>query len=121
MLTAALFALLAMSPPGAEAHLRIQSTAPIEVTIEEGKVAGARTIRVQQGETVSLRVTSDHKLVLHLHGYDLERTAAPGAPAVFNFTAEATGRFPVETHETDTKSKGHSHGGALFYLEVRPR
>jgi len=35
---------------------------------------------------------------VHIHGYDIEKATAPGAPAKFSFVAKDTGRFEVELH-----------------------
>jgi siroheme synthase len=75
-----------------------------------------RVIRVQQGDTVTLRWTSDQALTLHLHGYDVERRVVPGATATMSFTARATGRFPIEVHGSEGR-----RAMTLGYLEVHPR
>ena len=94
----------------------------LNAEIKAGKVVGERTLRVKQGEHVELSVRSDRPVALHLHGYDIERTAEPDKPAVFSFTAKATGRFSIQSIEPAAKGgKGHSHGAALLYLEVLPR
>lgn len=94
----------------------------LNAEIRNGKVVGERTLRVKQGEQVTLNVSSDRTVALHLHGYDIERTAEPDKPAVFAFTAKATGRFSIQSIEPAAKGgKGHSHGAALLYLEVLPR
>jgi hypothetical protein len=93
-----------------------------DLRIEKGKVApNMRLIRVKQGDAVRLRWTTDRPIVVHLHGYDIERKVVPGAVAEMAFEARATGRFPVEEHKPDAKG-GHSHGEApLVRIEVRPR
>ncbi len=77
---------------------------------------GQRVLRVQQGDAVTLRWTSDRALTLHLHGYDVEQRVTPGTTATMSFTARATGRFPIEIHGGD----GHG-ASALAYLEIHPR
>ncbi len=101
----------------------------IHLRIKDQKIAGAsRTIRVTQGDMVHLRFMSDEATDLHLHGYDIEKLAKPGAPAAFSFKATAVGRFPITSHG----AKGHGHVGegskqkghretTLIYLEVHPR
>jgi hypothetical protein len=75
-----------------------------------------RVIRVQQGDAVTLRWTSDRFLTLHVHGYDVEQRVTPTTTATMRFTARATGRFPIEIHG------GDGHGArTLAYLEVHPR
>jgi hypothetical protein len=89
-----------------------------EVAVKGGKVVGANTFKVKQGDTVVLRWTSDKALEIHLHGYDVEAKLAPGKTTEMKVNARATGRFPVEVHEHDKKG-GHGHK-ALFHLEVHP-
>ncbi len=93
-----------------------------DLKVEKGKVAPSiRLIRVKQGDAVRLRWTTDRPIMLHLHGYDIEKTVEPGATTEMAFTAHATGRFPVEEHKPNAKG-GHSHGEApLVRIEVRPR
>src|SRR5438046_2158586 len=51
-----------------------------DVKIERGRAPDtARLIRVNEGDVVKLRWTSDQPLVLHLHGYDIEKRIAAGA------------------------------------------
>jgi hypothetical protein len=83
-----------------------------EIQIAERRVPPAqRVLRATEGERVELRWSADEPLVLHLHGYDLETSVAPGKPGVTAFTARLTGRFPVEIH-------GHR---ALLHVEIHPR
>jgi hypothetical protein len=93
-----------------------------DLKIEKGRVAqNMRLIRVKQGDAVKLRWTTDRPIMLHLHGYDIEKKVEPGAVAEMAFEARATGRFPVEEHKPNAKG-GHSHGEApLVRVEVRPR
>jgi len=90
-----------------------------DIRIEHGRIAETmRLIRVHEGDSVKLRWTSDRPVVLHLHGYDIEKAVAAGAVTELSFTAYATGRFPIEIH-------GQGAGGAgdapLAVIEVYPR
>jgi len=91
-----------------------------DLPIEQGRLPEAkRLIRVHEGDVVRLRWSSDRPLILHLHGYDIEKRIAPGAPAEFAFTANATGRFSIEIHGS---GDGNGHGEApLAVIEVYPR
>lgn len=74
------------------------------IRLKDGKpVGGEQAIEVRKGDRVRLVVTSDAAGEIHVHGYDLEREAAPGSPARFNFVADIDGRFEVEAHATDTR------------------
>jgi hypothetical protein len=93
-----------------------------DLKVERGTVpAKMQLIRVKQGDVVKLRWSSDRPITLHLHGYDIERKIVPGTVAEMAFTADATGRFPVEEHKLDAHG-GSSHGQApLVRIEVYPR
>jgi hypothetical protein len=94
-----------------------------DIKIEGGRVPEAmRLIRVTEGDVVKLRWTSDRPLVLHLHGYDIEKRVAPGAVSELVFTAYATGRFPIHLHEQGTGAGEHAHEDLpLAIVEVYPR
>lgn len=93
-----------------------------EFAIEGGKLAGgARTVRVKQGEAVRLRWTADAPVMVHMHGYDLERRVEPGAVAEMAFTARATGRFTVYMHAPGAAPSSHHHGPPLVTVEIYPR
>ena len=94
-----------------------------DIKIEGGRVPEAmRLIRVTEGDVVKLRCTSDRPLVLHLHGYDIEKRVAPGAVSELAFTAYATGRFPLHLHEQGAGVGGHEHEDLpLATVEGYPR
>jgi hypothetical protein len=73
-----------------------------------------RTVKVRQGDEVTLRWTTDAPLTIHLHGYDIETLVSTGPAVVMKFSARATGRFPIEIH-------GRGVERTLGYLEVHPR
>ena len=92
------------------------SSKAFELAIANGRVAPAQgTVRVRKGDKVELRWTSDRRMALHLHGYDIETTVTPEAPAVMSFQARIAGRFPVSEH-----AHGARHERPLLYLEVHP-
>jgi len=87
-----------------------------ELAIAKERVDAAQeTVRVKKGDKVELRWTSDRRIALHLHGYDIETTVTPEAPAVMSFQARIAGRFPVSEH-----GHGSRHERPLLYLEVLP-
>ncbi|TRV75326.1 hypothetical protein FKN01_21890 [Streptomyces sp. 130] len=77
-------------------------TVTVEMAVERGQVSPApgRT-EVDKGRTVRLRVRSDRDDVLHVHGYDKEARLPAGRTVTVSFTADRTGLFEVETHESD--------------------
>ncbi|TXS47306.1 cupredoxin domain-containing protein [Streptomyces sp. OR43] len=76
--------------------------ATAEISIRDGKVdpAPGRT-EVKKGRTVRLLVRSDRDDTLHVHGYDKEARLPAGRAVTLTFTADRTGLFEVETHESD--------------------
>ena len=56
---------------------------------------GAQTIEASNGQKVRIVVRSDQTGDIHLHGYDIEKEAGPGKPAVFAFTADLEGIFEI--------------------------
>ena len=87
-----------------------------ELALAKGRVDAAQeTVRVKKGDKVELRWTTDRRIALHLHGYDIETTVTPGTPAVMSFQARIAGRFPVSEH-----GHGSRHERPVLYLEVLP-
>jgi hypothetical protein len=90
-------------------------TRAFELAVRNGELpAERRVVRVRQGDEVTLNWTTDKALVIHLHGYDIETSLSPAAPALMRFTARASGRFPVEIH-------GRGGHRVLAHVEVHPR
>lgn len=89
--------------------------------IEKGRVpADKRMIRVKQGDVVKLQWSTDRRMSVHLHGYDIEKEVTPDSVTDMTFTARATGRFTIEPHLAKTPSGGHAHGDVLVTIEVYP-
>jgi FtsP/CotA-like multicopper oxidase with cupredoxin domain len=89
----------------------------IDLAIRNGAVpADQRLIKVNQGDDITIRWTSDKPATVHLHGYDIEKAIAPTAPVTMRFSARATGRFPIELHGSKPGQES-----VLGYLEVHPR
>ena len=62
---------------------------------------GVRNIDVKKGDEVRIVVESDAPDEIHLHGYDIEKEAAPGKPANFRFKADIEGVFEMESHTNE--------------------
>jgi hypothetical protein len=69
-------------------------------------------ISVEEGDWVTLRLTSDTPFEVHPHGYDLDEEVSLGEETDLSFEANLTGRFDIEEYETETEL------GALL---VQPR
>lgn len=106
-----------LAAPAGKAASALPAAAPaaqvFDLKIKDGKLlSGPERIEVQQGDTLTLRITSDHADELHLHGYDLTLPLPAGQAAELHLVADRSGRFEYELH--------HAHQG-LGALEVLPR
>ncbi|RFU87319.1 hypothetical protein DY218_07875 [Streptomyces triticagri] len=73
----------------------------VKIAVRDGEVDPAPgRIEVKKGERIRLEVTSDRADTLHVHGYDREAELPAGRSATLAFTADRTGLFEVETHES---------------------
>jgi len=89
------------------------------IEIKQQKVVGkSKTIRITQGDNVSIIWQSDEAAKLHLHGYDIEFDISASEAKTLHFIATASGRFAITSHGFSNKI-GHGHE-ALLYLEVYP-
>jgi FtsP/CotA-like multicopper oxidase with cupredoxin domain len=73
-----------------------------DVTIQGGAMNPAE-ISAEEGDFVTLRLTSESPVEVHLHGYDLEEEVLPGEETELSFEADATGQFEIEDHETEAQ------------------
>lgn len=78
------------------------------------------TVAVRQGDAITARLESDRAGVVHFHGYDLEREVTAGEIAELQFTANATGRFPITFHETAAAGGGGEHSHDHGVMEPGP-
>jgi hypothetical protein len=84
----------------------------IRIVVRGGRVVGGlRRARLERGDRAVLVVRADVSDHVHLHGYDIMRDVAPGAPARLRFRATIPGRFEVELEDRKLQ---------IAQLEVRP-
>ncbi len=74
--------------------------ARVQIVVRGGKpVGGIKRATVAKNKRVILTVRSDVADEVHVHGYDLMKDVAPGAPAVISFKATIPGRFEAELEQ----------------------
>jgi hypothetical protein len=89
------------------------STKVFEINIRNGKsVSGSALLKAREGDEIILKIVSDRRDELHLHGYDLHADLVPGETTTLAFTATRTGHFGMEMHRSHTE---------LGALEVYPQ
>ncbi len=64
--------------------------------VNEKPVDGFAELTVTKGDRIHFIVESDSEQEVHLHGYDVAKDAAPGAPAEFDLEATIDGVFEAE-------------------------
>lgn len=111
----------ALAPGAARAADAPQKIFNLDIT--RGAVAAPQRLhKVEKGDALKLRVTSDAPGEVHLHGYRLSAKLAPGQAAELSFKAYATGRYPFEWHAAGETAGTKSHRGPpLATLEVQPK
>ncbi len=67
--------------------------------VDEKPVGGVAKLKVKKGDQIHFVVESDSKQEVHLHGYDVAKDAAPGAPAEFDLAATIEGVFEAELED----------------------
>jgi hypothetical protein len=84
----------------------------IEVEFRDGRlVGGVRRMEIQRGERVVVVVRSDVADHVHVHGLDILRDVAPGAPARLRFRPRTPGVIEIELEDRHL---------LLAELEVQP-
>ena len=80
-----------------------------------GEAMDPGTIKVKQGDMVTLKIDAEESGEFHLHGYDIEQGIDEDEVADFYFVADATGRYritfhPSEEAEDEMKDMEGNHG-----------
>jgi heme/copper-type cytochrome/quinol oxidase subunit 2 len=118
VLLALFFILKPESKPGSSNQQQTQVEQQVSkknfiLEIRGGKLVNdSDSLRVNQGDNVAIKVTSDKADELHLHGYDKEVELEAGVPVELSFKADKSGRFVIELHKSDTE---------IAALEVQPQ
>ena len=87
-------------PPPPPTTPKPPAVVQVPIVIRGGRpVGGIRRATVARNRRVVLVVRSDVADHVHLHGYDIMRDVAPGAPARLPFRATIPGRFEVELED----------------------
>ena len=89
----------------------------------EGGVMTPETIKVKQGDMVTLKIQADEPGEFHLHTYDVEADIDAATVNYFYFVADATGHFKITYHRQ--KEGEHEDGEEgeieIGFVEVQPR
>jgi uncharacterized protein YxeA len=72
------------------------------VTVSGAKSMSPDTLTARHNDTITISVTSDTDGEVHLHGYDIPFETKAGQTVSKTFTADKTGRFPIEWESTST-------------------
>ena len=93
-----------------------------------GEAMSPETIKVKQGDRVTLKIQADKAGEFHLHTYDVKMDIEPGEATDFFFVADATGRFRITFHPSAEEDEGEGEHEDeeveetdIGFLEVQPR
>ena len=91
--------------PGATSTAADRPPQPEQITLKGGQPdGGVKKLSFDKDGPLDIVVTSDQKLPIHFHGYDIEKETAPGKPAEFKVAkANIDGVFEMEVESTSTK------------------
>jgi hypothetical protein len=90
----------ASTAPTTTAKPAVPARTRVTIAVRGGRVTGGiQRVTLPRGALVELLVTADVADEVHLHGYDISRDVAPGAPARLRFKATTSGRFEVELEQ----------------------
>jgi hypothetical protein len=88
------------SAPEPESAAYDWSKVTFDLAVREGAMTPDE-VEVEEGDHLTLRLTSEEPLQVHIHGYDLQREVAPGKPVTLLFEGDLTWRFEIEDHESE--------------------
>jgi len=81
-----------------------------EISISNGNLVGnTNRVVIKKGQNVKLVFRSDTITKVHLHGYDIEKTVPVNDSVEIEFSANATGKFEVTSHNIDHSSHDSGH------------
>lgn len=81
---------------------------PIAVKFLDSRLS-PETIRVSQGDSVTLSLETDQPGTFHIHGYDYQQEVRVGEVTDFQFKADATGRFRINFHGMASSHQATDH------------
>ena len=85
----------------------------IPVKLEHEKL-DPETIKVNQGDMVTLKIEADKRGEFHIHGYDIQQDVGAGEVTDFFFEADTTGRFKIAFHSLDEGNHGKIFQSAIL-------
>ena len=90
------------APPVPAAITNGKATIDVKVGTDDFTTTkSTRVVSVPKGTSVTINLTATEAEDYHLHGYDIEQKADPGQTSTFEFTADQTGQFDLESHVTN--------------------
>lgn len=95
-----------------EAPSEVSKEKVFSILVSNKQVTGGSVLKVNQGDSVTIKVTSDVSDELHIHGYDKSLDLEKWIEGSVSFVADTTGRFEFELEDS---------GLDLGVLEVTPK
>lgn len=77
---------------------RLPKTHVVSIEIKNCQFTNSGELKVQKDQNMALNIKSDKAGEIHVHGYELKKTAEAGKSVDFNFRAVQSGIFDIEHH-----------------------
>jgi hypothetical protein len=82
-------------------------------------VGGIHDVTVNKGSRVQVKVVSDIRANVDVHGYDFTKPVKPGGTVSYDFPATLAGEFEMEAHPV-VNGQEQENGNQLVDLRVNP-
>jgi hypothetical protein len=82
-------------------------------------VGGVHDVTVNKGDPVRVKVHSDIRANIDVHGYDFTKPVKPGGTVSYDFPAKLDGEFEMEAHPV-VNGEEQEDGNQLVELKVNP-
>jgi hypothetical protein len=82
-------------------------------------IGGVHDVTVNKGDPVRVKVESDIRANVDVHGYDFTKPVKPGATVSYDFPANLDGEFEMEAHPV-VNGQEQENGNQLVALTVNP-
>jgi hypothetical protein len=82
-------------------------------------VGGVHDVTVNKGQRVRVKVNSDIRANVDVHGYDFTKPVKPGGTVSYDFPATLAGEFEMEAHPV-INGQEQEDGNQLVELRVNP-
>ena len=90
------------------------------INLKKGEpIGGIHDVTVNKGQPVRVKVNSDIRANIDVHGYDFTKPVQPGGTVSYDFPATLAGEFEMEAHPV-INGQEDEDGNQIVELRVNP-